>query len=71
VKGDSFDATSPFAIVNPEPDRNQWCINLDFVLAGKVASDKTLIVQIRQLFSVLILCNTQQSLVAITVLDVV
>jgi hypothetical protein len=71
VKGDSFDATSPFPIVNQESDRNQWCINLDFVLAGMVASDKTLIVQIRQLFFVLILCNTQQPLVAITVVDVV
>jgi hypothetical protein len=40
------------------------------VLAGKVASDKTLIVQIRQLFSVLILCNTQQPLVPNTVVDV-
>jgi hypothetical protein len=71
VRCDSFDATSSFAIVNAEPDTNQWCINLDFVPAGKVASDKTLIVQIRQLFSVLILCNTQQPLVAITVVDAV
>jgi hypothetical protein len=58
-----------YAIVNPELDRNQWCINLDLVLAGKVASDRTLVVQIRQLFSVLILCDNQEPLVSNTVVD--